>query len=593
MLFHSLRIQLLATVGAACIAAIPAMAQASSEIHRQQLLSVFDEAWQYRLRTQPEFATGIGDKRYNDRLGDQSAAFFKADLEKKKKFLARCQAIDAAGLSHQDALSRQLFIRDLREQIEEARFKPWEMPVNQMTGPHLDLPELMILTPFDNVKDYENYIARLNQVPRLFDQVMANMRQGMRDRLMPPRSLLEQVATQAREIASETGESNPLAKPIQQFPASIPAAAQQRLRAALLAAVAGRVLPAYQRFADFVRDEYAPAGRKDPGVWALPDGAERYRFAVRRMTTTDMSPDQIHEIGLKQIDRIEQEMLAVAHKLGFKDIAALNQHIKDDRSLYATSGQQLLDLYINYIQGMESDLPKLFGRLPKSKLIAIPMETSRAKNAVPADYTEGTDDGSRPGHINVNQWDPQHRLLLNVEAIAYHEGIPGHHLQLSLAQEMRGLPSFRQHAEYTAFVEGWALYSERLAKEIGHYQDAYSDYGRLENEMWRAIRLVIDTGVHEKHWSREQMVDYFHRYTAMDEPNVQSEVDRYIAWPGQALAYEIGALDILRKREQAKTKLAGKFDIHTFHDELLGNGALPLDVLNQEVDAWISAQMTH
>jgi uncharacterized protein (DUF885 family) len=239
---------------------------------------------------------------------------------------------------------------------------------------------------------------------------------------------------------------------------------------------------------------------------------------------------------------------------------------------------------------MEPDLPKLFGRLPKAKLVAIPMEASRAKNAVPADYTEGTADGSRPGHINVNEWDPEHRLLLNVEPIAYHEGIPGHHLQISLAQEMPDLPAFRQHAEYTAFVEGWALYSERLAKEAGHYQDAYSDYGRLENEMWRAIRLVVDTGVHEKHWSREQMVDYFHRYTAMDEPNVQSEVDRYIAWPGQALAYELGQLDILKLREAARAKLGDKFDIRAFHDELLGNGALPLDVLDTEVSSWINGQ---
>lgn len=586
----------ISVVAAACViflSATPIMAQAKStpESRRQQLHSLFDEEWQYRLRTRPEYATTLGDKRYNDRLGDQSAAFFKSDVEQKQKFLSRCEIIDATGLSHQDSLSRELFIRDLREEIEEAKFTPWEMPVNQMSGPHLHLTELVILTPFEDVKDYENYVARLNQVPRLFDQVMANMRQGMRDHLMPPRYLLEKVAAQAQDIANKTGENNPLAKPIKEFPSTVAAPEQQRLRTAILSAITNQVLPAYLHFAKFVRDEYAPAGRKDPGIWALPEGAERYRFDVRRMTTTELTPDQIHEIGLKQIERIEQEMLILAHKLGFKDIAALNQHIKDDHSLYATSGQQLLDLYSNYIQKMEPDLPKYFGRLPKSKLVAIPMETSRAKNAVPADYTEGTADGSRPGHINVNEWDPEHRLLLNVEPIAYHEGIPGHHLQISVAQELPDLPSFRQHAQYTAFVEGWALYSERLAQEMGHYQDAYSDYGRLENEMWRAIRLVIDTGVHQQHWSRAQMVDYFHRYTAMDEPNVQSEVDRYIAWPGQALAYEIGALDILKLRQEGKRRLAAAFDIRGFHDELLGNGALPLDVLDHEVGEWISRQV--
>ena len=567
-----------------------AQTQSTPESRRQQLLSLFDEEWEYRLRTRPEWATALGDKRYNDRLSDESPSFFQSDIEEKQKFLARCEAIDPSGLPHQDRLSRELMIRDLRLEIEGAKFKPWEMPVNQMGGPHLHLPDLVTLTPFDTVKDYDNYVARLNQVPRLFDQVMANMRQGMRDHLMPPRYLLEKVAAEALDIAGKTGENSPFAKPIKEFPTGVPAAEQKRLRETVLATITNQALPAYQRFAIFVRDDYAPAGRTDPGIWALPDGAERYRFAIRRITTTDLTPEEIHELGLKQIDQIEQEMLAVALKLGFKDLASLNEHVKNVHSLYATSGQQLLDLYNNYVQEMEPDLPRLFGRLPKSKLVAIPMEASRSKNAVPADYTEGTADGSRPGHINVNEWDPEHRLLLNVEAIAYHEGVPGHHLQLSLAQELPDLPSFRQHAGYTAFVEGWALYAERLAKEVGRYQDPYSDYGRLENEMWRAIRLVVDTGVHEKHWSREQMVDYFHRYTAMDEPNIQSEVDRYIAWPGQALAYKLGQVEILKLREEARQKLGGKFDIRAFHDELLVNGALPLDVLDSEVTAWITSQ---
>ena len=339
-----------------------------------------------------------------------------------------------------------------------------------------------------------------------------------------------------------------------------------------------------------MRNEYAPHGRTEPGVWALPDGDARYRYAIRRMTTTDLSPDQIYEIGMKQLKETEAEMLAVAKQFGFDDLASFNQHIKDDRKLYATSGQQVLDLYAKYVHDMEPELPKLFGRLPKAKLVAIPMETARAKNGVPADYTTGTPDGSRPGHINVNEWDPEHRLLLNVEAIAYHEGIPGHHLQLSLAQELPDLPNFRKHGGYTAFVEGWALYSERLGKEVGRYQDQYSEYGRLENEMWRDIRLVIDTGVHSKHWSRDQMVEYFHKYTAMDEPNIQTEVDRYISWPGQALAYKLGQLEILKLREEARQKLGNKFDLRAFHDEVLDSGALPLDVLHSQVEAWIAQQ---
>lgn len=566
-----------------------ASALASVENRGEQLLSLFDEEWQYELRTNPEWATQLGDNRYNDRLSDSSPEFFQADVELKRGFLTRFQAIDPTGLSRPDMLSRELMIRRLREEIEGAQFRQWEMPVNQMGGLHLELPDLVVLTPFNSVADYNNYLARLHQIPHAFDQVTANMRQGMRDGLMPPRYLLEKVAAEADNVASKT-ENSPFAKPVKEFPSSVPAIEQKRLRDAVLAAIAGQIVPAYQRFASFVRTEYAPHGRTDAGVWALPDGEARYRFAIRRITTTDMTPGEIHALGLKQIDEVESKMLAVAHQLGFKDLASLNDHIRNDRRYYATSGQQVLDLYTNYARGMEPELPKLFGRLPKSKLTVIPMEASRSKNAVPADYSDGTPDGSRPGHINVNEWDPEHRLVLNIEAIAYHEGIPGHHLQLSLAQEIENLPEFRRHAGYTAFVEGWALYAERLGKEVGHYQDPYSDYGRLENEMWRAIRLVIDTGVHDKHWSREQMVDYFHRYTAMDEPNIQSEVDRYIAWPGQALAYKLGQLEIVKLREQARQKLGDKFDIRNFHDEVLGNGALPLDILDSEVNAWINSQ---
>ena len=563
---------------------------ADIENRRNQLLSLFDEQWQYELRADPEMATSLGDNRYNDRLNDRSPEFYQSDSEARRKFLARFEAIDPAGLSAQDALSRELMIRNLRQDIEGARFKWWEMPVNQMEGPHLGLLELLSLTPFNSMKDYDDYLSRLHQVPRTLEQVTANMRQGMKDRLMPPRYLLEKVAAQAQEISDQDAAASPFAKPVNKFPAGISDAVQKRLRSAVLAAINGDILPAYKRFTAFVRDDYAPHGRTEPGVWALPDGGERYRFQIRRMTTTDLTPEEVHQIGLKQVAETEAEMLTLAHKLGFNDLASLNEHIKNDRRFYATSGEQVLELYTRYTRQMEKQLPKLFGRLPQNKLEVIPMDPFRAKNAVPADYNAGAQDGSRPGHINVNEWDPEHRLTLNIEAIAYHEGVPGHHLQISIGQELKDLPAFRKNGDYTAFIEGWALYSERLGKETGFYEDPYSDYGRLENEMWRAIRLVIDTGVHEKHWSREQMVDLFHRYTAMDEPNVQSEVDRYIAWPGQALAYKLGQLEILRLRQEARQTLGGKFDLRAFHDEVVGSGPLPLGVLHSQVESWISAQ---
>jgi uncharacterized protein (DUF885 family) len=561
-----------------------------AEARTQQLHSLFHEQWEYELATQPEFATALGDNRYNDRLGDESAEFFQRDLRNNREFLSRFEAVDPSGLSSQDALSRELMIRNLRRDIEGAQFKPWEMPVSQQSGPQIELPDLITITPFNTARDYENYLSRLHQIPRVFDQVTANMRQGMKDHLMPPRYLLEKVAPQAEDVASKTGEASPFYGPFRKFPSAIDDADQKRLREQALTVIAGEIVPVYSKFAAFMRTDYAPHGRSEPGVWALPDGERRYQYEIRRMTTTDLTPDEIHEIGLKELQKTEAEMLAVARKFGFNDLASFNEHIKNDRKLYATSGQQLLDLYAKYVKDIEPQLPKYFGRLPKAKLVAVPMEASRSKNAVPADYTAGTADGSRPGHINVNKWDPEHRLLLNVEAIAYHEGIPGHHLQISLAQELPDLPAFRRNAGYTAFVEGWALYAERLAKELGAYQDPYGEYGRLENEMWRDIRLVIDTGVHAKHWSREQMVEYFHKYTAMDEPNIQTEVDRYIAWPGQALAYKLGQLEILRLREDAQQKLGKDFDIRAFHDEVLDSGALPLDVLHSRVEAWIATQ---
>jgi uncharacterized protein (DUF885 family) len=553
-------------------------------------LALLDEEWQYEMRSSPEFATSVGDNRYNDRLSDYSPEFFQSDVEQRGKFLGRFEAVDATGFAQQDALSLKLMIRELKEQIEGAQFKNWEMPVNQRDGPQVDLPYLISLTPFNSLQDYENYLSRLRQVSRVFEQITANMRRGLSDRLMQPRHLLDQVSSEAEDVAKQSGENSPFFGPLKQFPASVSAADQKRLREDALSVIETQIVPAYQKFAAFVHDEYAPHGRTEPGVWSLPDGDARYRYAIKRMTTTDLTPDQIHEIGLKELHETEAEMLAVAHKFGFNDVASFNQHIKDDRKLYAKSGQQVLDLYAKYAHDMEPELPRLFGHLPKAKLIAVPMDAARSPAGTPADYSPGTPDGSRPGHINVNEYDPQHRLLLNVEAIAYHEGVPGHHLQISLAQELPDLPEFRQHAGYTAFVEGWALYAERLGKDVGRYQDPYSEYGRLENEMWRDIRLVVDTGVHAKHWSRDQMIDYFHKYTAMDEPNIQTEVDRYIGWPGQALAYKLGQLEILKLRDEARQRLGDKFDIRAFHDEVLGSGPLPLDVLQSEVENWISEQ---
>jgi uncharacterized protein (DUF885 family) len=418
--------------------------KSNAQARRQDFLSLLDGEWQYELRSSPEFATAVGDNRYNDRLSDVSPEFFQSDIEQRRKFLARFEAIDPSGFSQQDVLSRELMIRNLREQIEGAQFKNWEMPVNQRDGPQVDLPYLITLTPFNSLQDYENFLLRMQQISRVFEQTTGNMRQGMRDRLMPPGFLLDKVSAEAEDVAKQAGESSPFFDPFKKFPSGVPETEQKRLRAEALSLIHTQIIPAYQKFAAFVRNDYASHGRTEPGIWSLPDGDARYRYEIRRITTTDLTPDQIHEIGMKELHETEAEMLAVAHKFGFNDLASFNQHIKDDRKLYAASGQQVLDLYAKYARDMEPELPQLFGHLPKAKLIAFPMETSRSPAGTPADYSPGTPDGSRPGHINVNEWDPEHRLLLNVEAIAYHEGVPGHHLQISLAQELPDLPAARE-----------------------------------------------------------------------------------------------------------------------------------------------------
>jgi uncharacterized protein (DUF885 family) len=416
------------------------------------------------------------------------------------------------------------------------------------------------------------------------------MKIGMANKLMPPKYLLEKVASQAQNIADSTEEKSPFTQPLKKFPAEISAADQQRLRAEVVKVVTTEVNPAYAKFAAFVKNDYAPNGRTEMGIWSLPNGAERYKFDIKRMTTTSMTPEQIHQLGVKQVEEIDAQMLAIAKQQGFPDLKSFNEHIRQDPKLHGTSGQQIFDLYQHYTDQMYTKLPQLFGRLPKNKLDVVPMESYREPSSPPADYSPGAGDGSRPGRINVNEYDPKNRLLLNVEAIAYHEGVPGHHLQFSIAQELTDIPPFRKYMSVTAYSEGWALYTERLGKDVGFYQDPYSEYGRLENEMWRAIRLVVDTGVHYEHWTRDQMVEFFRAHTAMDEVNIQTEVDRYIAWPGQALAYKLGQMEILSLREQAQKELGAKYDIKSFHDEILGAGPLPLEVLHTRVTAWIAAQ---
>ncbi|MGB6384107.1 MAG: DUF885 family protein [Terriglobales bacterium] len=565
---------------------------ADFEARRKALTNLLHEQWEYTMSRNPIYASILGDKRYNDKIDDFSQQAIDDNLVQTRRFLDRFEAIDTTGFPEQEVLNKELMVRDLKMDLEGARFKPWEMPVTQEGGIHIDAPQLVSILSFASVKDYEDYITRLKLLPRLFDQTTEQMRKGMAAGLMPPKMLLEKVVTQANGIATTPVDQSPFVHPFDKFPDAIPEADRKRLREAGLAAVKDSVIPAYVKFTAFVRDEYAPKGRTEPGAWSLPDGDAWYAFRVKESTTTNLSPEEIHQVGLEQVKEIEARMITVVNELGYKDMNSFKTAVDADPKLHAQSREQILDLYRKYEDQMYAKLPQMFGRLPKAKLEVMPVEEFREKEAPDAAYMDGTPDGSRPGHIMVNTGDFAKRTLLDLETTAYHEGVPGHHMQISIAQELPELPLFRQHEEYTAYTEGWALYSERLGKEVGFYQDPYSYYGHLQDDMLRAIRLVVDTGFHYKHWTRQQVVDYFHAHSSIDEVSVQSETDRYMAWPAQALGYKIGQLEILKLRQYAKDQLGDKFDIRGFHDEVLSGGALPMDVLNTRIHDWVTQQKT-
>jgi uncharacterized protein (DUF885 family) len=577
-------------VGLAGVAALGLtfLTVAASDPRHARLAAIIDHEWQFELENSPELATAVGDNRYNDRLSDYSPEARDRRQKHNLEVISELKAIDPTDLDKEGRLNRTLMLQMLQTESESNLLKNWEMPVNQMNGPHLSYAGMAREMPFLTTRDYENYASRLRQLPRVFSQITDNMRAGLRDQLMPPRYLLEKAAGEAQDIADKPLAESSFATPLKHFPSGISAADRERLTNEINQAISKQVMTAYAALGRFLKSEYAPKGRSEFGIWSLPDGGARYRSAIREMTTTDIDPEQLHALGLKQVAQIDSEMLKIAQSEGYSDLKSFNEHIFKDQRFYGTSGEEILGLYQKYTNQMYAKLPEYFGRLPKNKLVVAPMEAYRAPNAVPADYSIGAGDGSRPGRINVNEYEPKRRLLLNAEAIPYHEGIPGHHLQFSIAQELQGLPPFRKFAEYNAYSEGWALYAETLAHEMGFYQDPYSEYGRLENLMWRSIRLVVDTGVHAKHWSRQQMIDFFHAHTAMDDQNIETEVDRYIAWPAQALGYKLGEMTILHLREKAQKEMGSSFDIRKFHDAVLGEGPLPLGVLESNVNDWIA-----
>jgi uncharacterized protein (DUF885 family) len=548
--------------------------------------AVFEAQYETDLRNFPERATAYGDYRYNDKLAEYSLEAIAQRHQTDENFLSQLQAIPTNGFSDQDQLSHDLLIRVLQQRIADYNLKEYEMPINQQNGIHTSLADLPLSMPFDSVKHYEDYIARLHQIPRVLSQTTEVLRAGMKDKLMPVRFLIEKLPVQCQGII----DADPFLLPTKKYPAEISVEDQKRLTQEITDAINADVIPAYKSFATFLRVEYAPQGRTTLAVTSLADGEKRYQNNIYARTTTRMTPDEIHQLGLREIDRIQAEMTAVAKKAGFADLASFRASIKTNPKYIPTSADQILDDFRHYIAQMEPKLPELFTLLPKSPVTVEAIPAFQA--AAATHYVTGTPDGKRPGRVVVATSNFAERSLIDDEATAYHEGVPGHHMQLSVQQQLTGMPMFRLHGlGFNAYIEGWALYAEQLGKEVGFYQDPVSDYGRLSSELFRAVRLVVDTGIHSKGWTRDQVVDFMRKSGAVDEPTIQSETDRYIAWPAQALSYKLGQLKIRELRDRAQKELGAKFDIRKFHDEMLDGGTLPLDLLEARTDKWIAEQI--
>ncbi len=557
------------------------MTPVSDRVAQQNAL--FEEFYQTGLKNSPERATSFGDYRYNALLDQYSLAEIARQHAEANDFLKRLQAIPTDGMSDKDLLSHRIMERQIQREDVNYSLKNYEMPVNQQNGVHTRLADLPLRVPLDSVQHYQDYISRLRQIPRALEQTTEVMRQGEKDGLMPPKLVLDKLPGQCDGIVA----ANPFLIPTKKFPAEFSEDDKKRLTDEMTKAINDDVLPAYRKFAEFLRTEYGPKGRTDLSIESLPDGKRRYAEAVKFMTTMNITPAEVHEIGLKEVKRITAEMTKLAQAQGYKDLAEFREAINKDPKWKPQSEQQIVDDFAKYIHQMEPKLPELFGLLPKAPVTVEPIpDFAKAEST---HYVLGTPDGKRPGRVVVAVADPTKRTLITDEAVAYHEGVPGHHMQISIAQTLQDLPKFRLHGFYSAYAEGWALYAEELGKEIGFYQNPVSDYGRLNSELFRAVRLVVDTGIHDKKWSRQQVIDYMHA-NDLNDALAQTEADRYIAWPGQALAYKMGQLTIRKLRDEAKAQLGPKFDIKAFHDEVLNGGSMPLDLLQERVEQWIKAQ---
>lgn len=563
----------------------------ASQLPAQRLKSIFTDYWDDELRSDPLEATLLGDHRYDDRLADFSEAAHEARLARDRKRREQLERIAPESLSPDERIDREVLLTTLALKLEAERFKEHLIPISQQEGLHLKFPQCVNFHPSATIGDLENYLHRLRAFPMAVDQVIALMRKGVAEHRVPPRVTMAKVVPQLQSLAVAKVEDSPLWEMSTKLPKDWSDAERIRITRELRAAIEEAISPAYLRLSRFVVEEYLPACRESVGLWDSPEGDEHYRYCARLFTTTTIAPGQIHETGLAEMARTLLAMDAVRQKVGFEgDLKKFFAMLRTDPKFKNTSEAGIVAGYRAIFEAIDAKLPSLFGRLPRTDYAIRPIEAYRAKAAAAGYYYPAPEDGSRPGYFYVNTSDPSHRTTYTMQALAYHEGVPGHHLQFSLAMETPGRPAFRRFGYFPAYSEGWGLYSEGLPGEVGLYTDPFAEFGRLEYNAWRAGRLVVDTGIHAKRWSREQAIAYLEANTAVPRPEIESEVDRYIAWPGQALAYKIGELKIRELRTRAERRLGPKFDIRAFHDRLLSLGSVPLNVLERSMDQDLPAK---
>ncbi|WP_439640969.1 DUF885 domain-containing protein [Nevskia sp.] len=561
----------------------------------KQLSELLAAEWQRWLRNNPEEASLLGDHRYDDRWSDYSLATIETRHRADAAALLKLLEIDRERLGPADQLNFDLYRQQLERQIEDHRYRNFLMSLHHLSGPQLadQMTELLQLA---TVADYEHWIARIRGVAPMVEQTIELLRTGLAEGRSAPAITVKRVPAQIDRQLVRKPDASPFYAPFVHLPDSIPAAEQARLRASAQAAISESLLPAYQQLRRYVVDDYLPHCRDSIGLAAITDGRDAYTFAARASTTTNLSPDEIHELGLREVARIRGEMEAIRKSVGYAgNLKSFFGYLRSDPKFFHKDGTALLLAYRDIAKRIDPELPKLFGKLPRQPYGVRAVPAAQAPDTHTAYYQPGAADGSRAGNFYANLYKPGSRPKWEQEALTAHEAVPGHHLQIALQQELvadagGALPDFRSQISFTAFVEGWALYAESLGPEIGLYQDPYSKFGQLTYEMWRAVRLVVDTGMHWKGWSRQQAIDFFKANTPRAELDIVNEIDRYIAWPGQALAYKIGELKIKELRARAEAALGPNFDLRSFHDTVLGSGAIPLDMLERNIDAWIAAR---